>query len=49
MWTAFPSKIFTVTDIPKTFPEKGKRVLSQFHVCFPHDQKVDLSVVAPEK
>lgn len=42
-------KIFTVTDIPKTFPEKGKRVLSQFHVCFLLDQKADLSMVAPEK
>lgn len=28
-------KIFTVTDILKTFPGKGKRVLSQFHVRFP--------------
>lgn len=42
-------KIFTVTDILKTFPEKGKRVLSQFHVCFLPDQKTDLSMVAPEK
>lgn len=45
----FQEEIFTVTDILKPFPEKGKRVLSQFHVCLLPDQKANLSVMAPEK